>query len=74
MPLKEIMQPFYLPSDTSSSQVGKSSAKFDSFGLRMYSDPDPGLCRCHGRVVAFKKNSSFLLNRRGKATVENVPV
>ena len=43
--------------------------------LRTYSDPDwPGLCWRHGRVVAIKKKkSSFLLNRHGKSSVENVP-
>lgn len=76
MPLKEIVQPFYLPSDAHPpARLGKSSAKFDSFGFEnVFRSRLARTLPMSWESCGFqKKNSSFLLNRRGKATVENVP-
>lgn len=76
MPLKEITQPFYLPFDTHPpARLVKSSARFDSYSFEniFRSRLARTLLTSWKSWGYQKKKSSFLLNRHGKASVENVP-
>ena len=76
MPLKEIEQPFDLLFDAHPlARLGKSSARFDSFDFEnVFRSRLARTLPMSWESCGFqKKKSSFLLNKHGKATVENVP-